>query len=333
TKYYLEKLKKDNKCLITINDKALQTAKIVDEKLEKNIPLSVLEGIPYILKDNIITKGLKTTCASKILKDYIPRFDSFVNKIITKQNGILLGKANLDEFAMGSTCENSSFFITPNPLNPKNICGGSSGGCAYALAKDYCVFALGSDTGGSARLPAALCNVYGFKPTYGTISRYGLAEYASSFDQIAPMAKCQEDCLTVFLQISKKDINDETCVGYKTKIINQKSFKIAIPKNYKKYCEKQVVDSFQKKVDALKTVENIFINYIDFDYFDEMLKTYYIVSFAQSYSNLSRYKSFLKDKQKNIYYDFNGEYLNDREIGFGSEVKQRIKNGSEILNK
>jgi aspartyl-tRNA(Asn)/glutamyl-tRNA(Gln) amidotransferase subunit A len=222
TKAFLARIKKIDKeisAYLTVTEElALSQARRVDDLIargqfsarKKDIPL--LAGIPLVVKDNILVEGVKTTCASKILENYVAPYDATCIKKLKDLGAVILGKANLDEFAMGSSTENSAFFLTKNPYDLNRVPGGSSGGSAAAVAKDLCSYALGSDTGGSIRLPASFCGLVGLKPTYGAVSRYGLVAFASSLDQIGPLAKTTEDARIVFEAISGKDPLDSTSV-------------------------------------------------------------------------------------------------------------------------
>jgi len=240
---------------------AEDTAKIVDEKISRGEKISALEGIPCAIKDNICTKGIKTTCASKILENFVPPYDATVITKLKSQNPVLIGKVNLDEFAMGGSTENSAYKITKNPYDVERVPGGSSGGSAAAVSAGEAIFALGSDTGGSIRQPASFCGVVGLKPTYGRVSRYGLVAYASSLDQIGPITRDVTDCATVLNAIAGHDEMDSTSASAevpdftKSLIADVKNLKIGLPKEY---FVKGIDGEVEKAVkDAAKVFESL----------------------------------------------------------------------------
>ena len=234
-------------------DEALKTAGAVDVKIERNEELMPLEGIPMSLKDNMSTKGIETTCCSKMLRGYIPIYDATVWEILKNQNAILLGKTNMDEFAMGSSCETSCFGGALNPHNKNHVAGGSSGGAAASVAANLAVYGLGSDTGGSVRQPASFCGLVGMKPTYGTVSRYGLIAYASSLDQIGPVASSVEDAAMVYDSISMYDSKDSTSRGRRELISDKldasiKGMKIGIAEEYFEGINEEVRKSIDEAI-------------------------------------------------------------------------------------
>ncbi len=315
TKFYLNKKDRLNAFITKTNDLAISQAK-------KNINNGPLSNIPYALKDNIMVKGVKTTCASKALKDYKSLYDATCVELI---NGIILGKTNLDEFAMGSSTETSIFSVTKNPHDITRVPGGSSGGSAAAVADDLTPYAIGSDTGGSIRLPAAFCGVVGLKPTYGAVSRYGLVAFASSLDQIGPLTKTVQDAETVFNVIACKDSKDSTsCERKKSK--KKKQFKIGLPKEY----FVSGIDSGVKK-NIEKVMQGLSVEKTSLPHTKYALASYYIISTAEVSANLARLDGIRyghKVKAKNLL----SFYLKNRAQGFGQEVKRRIMLGTFCLS-
>lgn len=320
---------------LTIDEKgALQLAEKLDKELidEKNIDL--LFGIPYAAKDNILTKGLKTTAGSKILENYIAPYDATVIKKLKERKAILIGKTNLDEFAMGSSTENSAFKVTKNPYNLERVPGGSSGGSAVAAASSMVVFSLGSDTGGSIRQPAAFCSLVGFKPSYGAVSRFGLIAMASSLDVIGPFAKTVEDAKIIFEAICGYDPNDATSYELKKFSLNKKEYIVGIPKQ----CFLKGVDEeiLLKTKDFLKKIEkeNIKIKEIDLKLIDYALACYYIIMPAEVSANLARYDGIRYSPLTNEDFDsLFSLYYKTRGNGFGKEVRRRILLGTYVLSR
>lgn len=296
-----------------------------------------LLGIPIAIKDNMCTRGIRTTCSSKILYNFVPPYESTVTSRFFEQGYILIGKTNLDEFAMGSSTENSAFFTTKNPWDLKRIPGGSSGGSAAAVAADECIAALGSDTGGSIRQPAALCGVVGLKPTYGRVSRYGLVAFASSLDQIGPITKNIKDSAILMNIISGHDPLDSTSAPLPvpdfTKVLGQeiKGLRLGVPKEY-------FIEGMDKEVeasvrDAIKKLESLGAVAVDVSlpHTGYAVATYYILATSEASSNLARYDG--------VKYGFRAEgkdlmdmYMNTRAQGFGAEVKRRIMLGTYALS-
>lgn len=315
---------------------ALETAKKVDEKIARGEKLMPLEGVPMTLKDNISTKGIETTCCSKILSGYTPIYDAKVWEILKEQNAVLLGKTNMDEFAMGSSCENSCFGGATNPFNTEHCSGGSSGGVASAVSGDIAAFGLGSDTGGSIRQPASFCGIVGLKPTYGAVSRYGLIAYASSLDQIGPITKTVEDASLVYDAISVKDENDSTSVGskgstYDTLNDDIKGMKIGIAREYLEGIRDDVKESV---LEAAKKYEEMGaeIVYFDFPALKYALPVYYILACAEASSNLGRYDGIRFGYKTEHYNGTHDMICKTRSEGFGDEVKKRILLGTYVLS-
>ncbi|MCK5426317.1 MAG: Asp-tRNA(Asn)/Glu-tRNA(Gln) amidotransferase subunit GatA [Thermodesulfovibrionia bacterium] len=297
----------------------------------------MLLGIPVAIKDNMCTEGIKTTCASKILDNFIPPYESTVTQKLKQQGYILLGKTNLDEFAMGSSNENSGFFVTHNPWDLERVPGGSSGGSAAAVSADECIAALGSDTGGSIRLPAALCGVVGFKPTYGRVSRYGLVAFASSLDQIGPITKNVRDSAILTTIISGNDPNDSTSAPLSipdySAVLGQdiKGMKIGIPKEYFiEGMDKEVEQSIKSAIEKLESLGAVPVE-ISLPNTGYAIAAYYILATSEASSNLARYDG--------VKYGFRFEgkdlldmYMKTRAKGFGEEVKRRIIIGTYALS-
>ncbi len=317
---------------------ALETAKIVDKKIADGDEISPLEGIPMAIKDNICTNGIKTTCASKMLENFIPPYDAFVAKKLKSINAPILGKLNMDEFAMGSSTENSYFKKTKNPYNLDKVPGGSSGGSAAAVSADTAVYTLGSDTGGSIRQPASFCGVVGLKPTYGLVSRFGLVAFASSLDQIGPLTKDVTDSAMVLNLIAGHDKMDSTSIDipkedYTKALINDvKGMKIGIPNDY-------IGDGINEDVKnaILKAIETYKSLGAEVDFFDMKaskyaLPAYYIISSAEASSNLARYDGIKYGYRTESFESLDDLYKKTRSEGFGKEVKRRIMLGTYALS-
>lgn len=316
---------------------ALTKAAEVDAKIQRGEKIGVLAGIPAVIKDNICTNGIKTTCASKILANFVPPYDATVMDKLTAEDFVMVGKANMDEFAMGSSTENSAFFVTHNPWNPDYVPGGSSGGSVAAVAACEAVWGLGSDTGGSIRQPSAYCGVVGMKPTYGRVSRYGLVAFASSLDQIGPITRDVEDCAHVMNVISGHDLKDSTSINqavpdYTKALINDvKGLKIGIPKEYFiAGMNPKVREAVYKAIDQLVGL-GAECQEISMPHTEYALASYYLVAPAEASSNLARFDG--------VGYGHRGEgddivkmYKRTRSEGFGPEVKRRIMLGTYALS-
>lgn len=335
----IEKVENKIDSYITLTtDKALETAKAVDEKIAKGEEIAPLEGIPMAIKDNICTDGINTTCASKMLENFVPPYDAFVVKKLKEVNAPVLGKLNMDEFAMGSSTENSYFKKTKNPYGTDRVPGGSSGGSAASVSADLAVYTLGSDTGGSIRQPASFCGVVGIKPTYGLVSRFGLVAFASSLDQIGPLTKDVTDSAMVLNLIAGHDKMDSTSINipkvdYTTALVNDvKGMKIGVPEEYiGEGINEEVKNAILKAVDTYKALgaEVEFFNMTATKY---ALPAYYIISSAEASSNLARYDGIKYGYRTPNFNNLTELYNNTRSEGFGKEVKRRIMLGTYALS-
>lgn len=322
----LEKIEKSSlNAYITVCKDAIKLA----EKYDRGELKGKLAGIPVAVKDNITTKGIRTTCASKMLSNYIPIFDAHVVERLKSEGAIIIGKANMDEFAMGTTTETSYYGVVKNPHNQERVAGGSSGGSAAAIAADEAVLSLGSDTGGSIRCPASFCGVYGLKPTYGLVSRYGLIPYANSLEQIGPMADSIEDLALLLEVIAGKDIRDSTNAGKDFKFKHEMR-KLRIGVIREMGGNDDVMGRFNEVVELLKHHHEV--GEVSMPSFKYALASYYIIAMSEASSNLARYDG--------VRYGFALEKLDSwrryfskvRAEGFGEEVKRRIMLGSYALS-
>ena len=325
---------------ITVNgEEALKKAEEVQAKIDKGELTGPLAGVPFAIKDNICTKGVKTSCASKILGDFAPVYNATVIEKLENEGAIVLGKVNMDEFAMGSTCETSAYGETKNPWDLTKVPGGSSGGDAASVASKAAVIALGSDTGGSIRQPAAYCGVTGFKPTYGSVSRFGLIAYASSLDQIGPIAKDVADCAAAMDVICGIDKNDGTSLDIGTpdylKNLNDdvKGMKIGLPKECfeTKGLDPEVAESVKSVAEVLKQ-KGAIVEEISLPFLDYVIPTYYIIAAAEASSNLSRFDGVKYGFRAKDYDGLTDLYNATRSEGFGDEVKKRILLGTFVLS-
>ena len=352
TRVFLEKIEKEDKKLgafINLSPEiALNTAKRIDEIIENGEDLSPLAGIPMAVKDNILVEGERCTAGSKILENYTAVYDACVVERLKKAGAVILGKTNMDEFAKGSSGENSGFFPTKNPHNESRVPGGSSSGSAAAVAASFTVYALGSDTGGSIRQPASFCGVVGFKPTYGAVSRFGLIAMASSLDQIGPITKTVDDARTVFNVIKGKDQMDSTSV--ESKIQNPKSpapeplarygagkiqnLRIGVPREYfVKGIDSKVENVVKKAIDKAREL-GAKIEEISLPHTEYAIACYYIIMSSEVSANLARYdgiKFGYSAFSKNAH-NLLDVYLKSRQEGFGDEPKRRIMLGTYALS-
>ena len=342
TKAFLDRIKEvdsDIKAYITVcEEEAMKKAEEVQALFDKGEKLGPLAGIPIGIKDNICTKGVKTTCASKMLENFVSPYDATVIEKINKEHAIILGKLNMDEFAMGSSTENSAFFKTKNPVNLNKVPGGSSGGSAAAVASSMAPIALGSDTGGSVREPASFCGVVGMKPTYGLVSRYGLVAFASSLDQIGPMSKDVTDNALLLNLIAGHDEHDSTSAkvekkDYTKALVNDvKGLKIGIPKEFiAEGVNEEVKEAVLKAIDKFKEMGAI-VEECSLPTTKYGLPAYYIIAWAEASSNLGRFDGIRYGYRTKNYNNLNDIYANSRTEGFGEEVKRRILLGTYVLS-
>lgn len=317
---------------------AYRQADAVQEKIDKGELTGPLAGVPVAIKDNMCTKGLLTTCSSKILENYIPTYTATAIENLINAGCVVIGKTNMDEFAMGSTTETSYFGVTKNPHNPEHVPGGSSGGSAAAVASNECYFALGSDTGGSIRQPSAFCGITGMKPTYGTVSRYGLIAYGSSLDQIGPMTKNVTDCAAVLETIASYDKKDSTSMkreeyDFTSALVrNVKGLRIGLPKDYfGEGLDSEVKAAIFKAAETFKRMGAI-VEEFDLGLVQYAIPAYYIIASAEASSNLERFDGVKYGYRTKEYGDLHSMYKKTRSEGFGSEVKRRIMLGSFVLS-
>lgn len=319
-------------------ENALQKAREVDEKRRKGEKLSPLAGIPVGIKDNICTNGLLTTCASKMLYNFIPPYDATVIEKMKANDMVIIGKLNMDEFAMGSSCETSYFKLTKNPQDITRVPGGSSGGSAAAVMAGEAIVTLGSDTGGSIRQPAALCGAVGLKPTYGAVSRYGLVAFASSLDQIGPIGRSVTDVSMVYDVICGEDDRDATSVDRKYESVTEKltgdikGLKIGIPAEYfGDGIEPEVKKAVMQAVEELKKL-GATVGEVSLPSTPYALSAYYIIACAEASSNLARYDGVKYGYRAENYDSLTDMYEKTRSEGFGDEVKRRIMLGTFVLS-
>ena len=335
----IDEVEGDVQAYLTVTrDEAIAQAKAVDEKIARGEEIAFLEGIPGAIKDNICTKGVKTTCASRILQKFVPPYDATVVQKLAVQNPVVLGKTNLDEFAMGGSTENSAFHPTHNPWNTDCVPGGSSGGSAAAVAAGTAVWALGSDTGGSIRQPASFCGVVGMKPTYGRVSRYGLVAYASSLDQIGPITKDVTDCANILNIIAGRDEMDSTSIDSvvpdytKSLVQDVKGLKIGLPKEYfVKGMDPEVEGAVKAAVKQLESLgaEVVEISLPNTDY---AISTYYLIAPAEAATNLARYDGVSYGERAEDAADLVEMMTKTRSQYLGEEVKRRIMIGNYALS-
>ncbi|MEW6681681.1 MAG: Asp-tRNA(Asn)/Glu-tRNA(Gln) amidotransferase subunit GatA [Nitrospirota bacterium] len=324
--------------LLLTRDLARQQADEADRRLASGEGVTALTGIPIALKDNLCTTGIKTTCASKILEGFVPPYDATVVDRLRSAGAVFAGKTNMDEFAMGSSTENSAFGVTKNPWSRDRIPGGSSGGSAAAVAADACLGAFGSDTGGSIRQPAACCGVVGLKPTYGRVSRYGLVAFASSLDQIGPFAKDVEDCALLLNAVAGHDPNDSTSADvprpdYTTDLrTGVRGLRVGVPKEYfVPGMDRAVEESVKAAVRVLER-EGATIEEVSLPHTEYAVAVYYLLATAEASSNLARYDGVKYGFRAKSPANLMDLYFRTRAEGFGPEVKRRIMLGTYALS-
>ncbi len=335
----IEKSEDTFHCYVTTDKKgALLQAEEVQKKIDAGELTGPLAGVPVAIKDNMCTEGMLTTCSSKILGNFVPTFSSEAVRSLQKAGAVILGKTNMDEFAMGSTTETSAFGVTKNPWNPAHVPGGSSGGSAAAVAAKECFYALGSDTGGSIRQPASFCGVVGMKPTYGRVSRYGLIAYGSSLDQIGPLCKDVTDCAAVLEVIASHDPKDSTSVAqddtdFTSALVEDvKGMRIGIPKDY--FGEGLDPEVKTAVLGAAKALEEkgAIVEEFDLSLVEYAIPTYYTIAAAEASSNLERFDGIKYGYRTSEYEGLHNMYKKSRSEGFGPEVKRRIMLGSFVLS-
>lgn len=336
-------------CYVTVDEEgAVRQAEKIQARIDSGELTGPLAGVPVAIKDNMCTRGLRTTCSSRILENFVPEYSAEAVDRLQAAGAVIIGKTNMDEFAMGSTTETSAFGITRNPWNPEHVPGGSSGGSAAAVAAGECFYALGSDTGGSIRQPASFCGVVGMKPTYGTISRYGLIAYGSSLDQIGPLCRDVADCAAILEAVSGFDHKDSTSIDRKTLSLAEsrwtdmdftsalkedvKGMRIGIPRDYfTKGLDPEVKSAVLKTAKTLEECGAI-VEDFDLSLVEYAIPAYYTIAAAEASSNLERFDGVKYGYRAAGYDDLHSMYKRTRSQGFGTEVKRRIMLGSFVLS-
>lgn len=324
---------------VTVDEEGtLKRAEEVQKLIDDGTLTGPLAGVPVAIKDNMCTKDLLTTCSSKILYNFVPTFSAEAVINLEKAGAVILGKTNMDEFAMGSTTETSAYGVTRNPWDPEHVPGGSSGGSCAAVAAEECFFALGSDTGGSIRQPSSFCGVTGIKPTYGTVSRYGLIAYGSSLDQIGPIARDVTDCATILEAISSYDKKDSTSIpredmDFTSALVDDvKGMRIGIPRDYLgEGLDEEVKEAILKAAKVLED-KGAIVEEFDLGLVKYAIPAYYVIASAEASSNLSRFDGVKYGLRAKEYEGLHEMYKKSRSEGFGEEVKRRIMLGSFVLS-
>ena len=324
---------------VTVDEEgALKKAEEVQRRIDDGTLTGPLAGVPVAIKDNMCTKDLLTTCSSKILYNFVPTFSAEAVINLENAGAVILGKTNMDEFAMGSTTETSAYGVTRNPWDPEHVPGGSSGGSCAAVAAEECFFALGSDTGGSIRQQSSFCGVTGIKPTYGTVSRYGLIAYGSSLDQIGPIARDVTDCATILEAISSYDKKDSTSIpredmDFTSALVDDvKGMRIGIPRDYLgEGLDEEVKEAILKAAKVLED-KGAIVEEFDLGLVKYAIPAYYVIASAEASSNLSRFDGVKYGLRAKEYEGLHEMYKKSRSEGFGEEVKRRIMLGSFVLS-
>lgn len=335
----IEKVEGDVHSYVTLDKEgALKKAEEVQKKIDAGELTGPLAGVPVAIKDNLCTKGMLTTCSSKILENFQPTYTAQAVENLEQAGAVIIGKTNMDEFAMGSTTETSAFGVTKNPWNLEHVPGGSSGGSCAAVAAEECFYALGSDTGGSIRQPSAFCGVTGIKPTYGTVSRYGLIAYGSSLDQIGPIAKDVTDCATILEAITSYDKKDSTSMersdtDFTSALVDDvKGMKIGIPRDYLgEGLNEEVKEAVLAAAKVLEE-KGAIVEEFDLSLVEYAIPAYYVIASAEASSNLARFDGVKYGYRTKDYEELHSMYKKTRSEGFGAEVKRRIMLGSFVLS-
>lgn len=324
---------------VTVNEeKTMEQAGKVQADIEAGRLKGPLAGVPVAIKDNMCTKGMRTTCSSRILGNFIPTYTAQAVSNLEQAGAVILGKTNMDEFAMGSTTETSAFGVTRNPWNLEHVPGGSSGGSCAAVAAGECFYALGSDTGGSIRQPSSFCGVTGIKPTYGTVSRYGLIAYGSSLDQIGPVAKDVSDCAAVLEVLASHDSKDSTSMERRdcdfTSALSEdvRGMRIGIPESYFGQGLDQEVKDAVLEAAGILGEKGAIVEAFDLKLAEYAIPAYYVIASAEASSNLSRFDGVKYGYRAPEYQGLHSMYKKSRSLGFGPEVKRRIMLGSFVLS-
>ena len=334
----MAKEEKVNAFVTVDSERALERAEEVQEGIRKGVYAGPLAGVPMAVKDNMCTRGLRTTCSSKILGNFVPAYTAEAVANLERAGAVVIGKTNMDEFAMGSTTETSAYGVTRNPWNTEHVPGGSSGGSCAAVAAEECSYALGSDTGGSIRQPSSFCGVTGLKPTYGTVSRYGLIAYGSSLDQIGPVAKDVADCAAILEAIASHDGKDSTSVEREdydfTSALSEdvRGMRIGIPRDYLgEGLDSEVRDAVMAAAKVLEE-KGAVVEEFDLSLVEYAIPAYYVIACAEASSNLARFDGVKYGYRTADYEGLHSMYKKSRSEGFGTETKRRIMLGSFVLS-